>query len=159
MATAPAGLLALSPTVREKVLLYLPSEGETSSSCGSFARRLQPSPYAPRATSIPRAAYAAPLLRPAPPEVLPIPAAAVWALALGWSSLPLALAGPAGILAGWGAFYFRARFRALESFVPGHRGAGLVASVAWYAGAGIALGAVATIVLVLVASVTTVPAK
>jgi hypothetical protein len=93
-----------------------------------------------------------------PPEVLPMPGSAFLAVALAWASLALAFSGPAGVLAGVGAFYFRSRFRSLERTEPGHRGSRLVASVPWMAGVAIGAGLVVTGLLVVVAT-TTVPAK
>lgn len=93
-----------------------------------------------------------------PPEVLPMPGSAFLSVTFAWASLPLAIFGPAGILAGGLAFYFRSGFLSLEGREPGHRGSRLMPSVAWMAGVAIGVGLAVTVLLFAFAT-TTVPAK
>lgn len=88
-----------------------------------------------------------------------MPAPAVLALVLAWASVPLALTGPAGIVAGLFAFFFRSRFRRVEAEVPGHRGARWMGSVVWLAGIGVGAGLVVSAILVAVSVTTTTSAK
>ncbi len=81
-------------------------------------------------------------------EVRPMPASAVVMLALAWASIPLALAGPAGVVAGLGALWARRRFLALEAEAPGHRGGRAASWVPRVARVGVWLGVGATVLLV-----------
>lgn len=88
-----------------------------------------------------------------------MPASAFFAVALAWAALPLAITGPAGMIAGGLSLYFRSRFGALERFTPGLRGARLLGPTLWMAAVGVTGGALATGFWLVAASTTTVPAK
>lgn len=116
---------------------------------------LRPTPPLPRPI---------PVVTPPPealPELLPMPGSAVLCLAFGWASLPLALTGPAGVVAGLFSLGFRARFRSVEAAQPGHRGKKLVARIPGLVATAIGVGLVVTGALLwwALSSTTAVPAK
>jgi len=64
---------------------------------------------------------------------------------LSWASLPFALTGPAGILAGWGGLVARRRFLEIERATPGHTGGRMASWLGRVALAGCVAGGAVTV--------------
>lgn len=80
-----------------------------------------------------------------------MPAPAVLMLGMAWAAIPLALAGPAGVIAGALAFRYRKAFLAMEAATPGHRGVRLSRAIPGLAWTGIALGAAMSVLILALA--------